>query len=605
MKRILNRLSRISVRTYLMIMLSIVLPMFFASTGIRYQYEQYIQEQLSQQIISSMMKSEEAIYTSFQNLAGISSAVVTNNALLKVLEEENPTNYEIGRQFDECVNYARVNNLYATDSLMLTLFDRSQRCYANWSQNYHDYRFLLEQPWVQEAIAAKGHLVWNLFSPSFVKGEQAVDLVSVARVIPATETNTPFLGLLIVSMPQSQINEVLSKYCYAADDSVFMFGDDGIPILQYTPVDEISPQEREAAFKAAQQHSSGNLRMQTAAGTKLVSYYTLRAPWSMGEQTLRIAHFTDFQTVIHHMNEFSKRMSIMAGFVLTIAMLVTLLIVSQIVKPIRSLAHTMGHYELGDPPKGLNMERQDEIGHLNRSFLQLTDHVQELFHDLDEEYKIKEKYRYESLRAQLNPHFLFNTLTTLRYMAMMQHADHITAGIDSLATVLKYSMGRDGDRILLREEVAHVKSYVDIQNMRFGQKIIVEDDFEPDVLGLYTLRFILQPVVENAIIHGFQDKTPHEMCLIRLYGHREENALHLFVEDNGSGISLETLEKLNKSNSKRERMTGIGFSNVKEMIELCFGEGYTVTVHSTPDIGTVVHFILPILKEGEDACGKF
>ncbi|MEG0127175.1 MAG: ATP-binding protein, partial [Clostridia bacterium] len=136
-------------------------------------------------------------------------------------------------------------------------------------------------------------------------------------------------------------------------------------------------------------------------------------------------------------------------------------------------------------------------------------------------------------------------------------------------------------------------------------KIIVEDDFEPDVLGLYTLRFILQPVVENAIIHGFQDKTPHEMCLIRLYGHREENALHLFVEDNGSGISLETLEKLNKSNSKRERMTGIGFSNVKEMIELCFGEGYTVTVHSTPDIGTVVHFILPILKEGEDACGKF
>lgn len=600
MKRLLDRMKRISVRTYLIIMAGIILPMFTASALLRYQYEQYIQDELSQQIISSISKSEEALYQSFRNMAGISSAVVTNTPLMEGLRRDDAATYEIGQLFDECVNYIRINNLYASDDLMLTLFDRQQRCFTNWEQNFHDYTFLLKEDWVSRAYEEKGHLVWNLFSPAFVSGaSDQQKYVSVARAIPNVSAGADFLGMLIVSMPQDHLSQVLSSYCYAEGDSVFMLGDSGDAILQYAPEGGITAEELSRAFSTASTAKSGSMRMQTAAGTKLVSYYTLDAPWNMGETTLRIIHFTDFQAVLSKMAQFSSRMNLIAGLVLAAFALVTALIVGHLVAPVRRLAHTMGHYRLGDSLDDLDMDRQDEIGHLNRSFRRLTANIQDLFRNLNEEYRVKEKYRYESLRAQLNPHFLFNTLNTLRCMAIMQHAGSITEGIDSLGTVLKYAMSRDGDLASLRDEIDHVKSYVAIQNMRFGRQIRVEEDFDPGTTELTVLRFILQPMVENAIIHGFRDSAGQAEKLIRLYGGTEDGHLDLYVEDNGAGMQTEEIERLNTGEGRKEKLTGIGFSNVREMIALSFGSPYTVTVSSTPGVGTVVHFILPVLNKSE------
>ena len=162
-----------------------------------------------------------------------------------------------------------------------------------------------------------------------------------------------------------------------------------------------------------------------------------------GREALRIAHFTDFEVVEQRMEQFSRRMSLILAVVLLITLLIVGITVQMLVKPVRQLAHVMGHYRLGDLAGGLDMDRQDEIGHLNRSFKRLTANIQELFANLDREYRIKECYRYGSLRSQLNPHFLFNALNTIRYMSIMQHADAITTGIDALAAVLKYSVGHE------------------------------------------------------------------------------------------------------------------------------------------------------------------
>ncbi len=281
------------------------------------------------------------------------------------------------------------------------------------------------------------------------------------------------------------------------------------------------------------ENESGSFRVNTGEGMQLVSYYTLDAPWTLGEEALRIAHFTDFE-VVQRMEQFSRRMSLILAVVLLITLLIVGITVQMLVKPVRQLAHVMGHYGLGDSLEGLDMDRQDEIGHLNRSFKRLTANIQELFANLDREYRIKECYRYESLRSQLNPHFLFNALNTIRYMSIMQHADAITKGIDALAAVLKYSVGHEEELSRLSEEIAHVRGYLEIQNMRFGQRIHMEEDFEPGVTALYMLRFALQPIVENAVIHAFgENMRAGRECLIRLYGYTEDNVLHLFVEDNG------------------------------------------------------------------------
>lgn len=294
-------------------------------------------------------------------------------------------------------------------------------------------------------------------------------------------------------------------------------------------------------------------------------------------------------------------MNLIVAATLLCAVLIAGGIVRWLVQPVRRLSTVMREYQLGSPLEGLDMERKDEVGQLNRSFRGLTQNIQELFGDLEAEYRARERYRYESLRAQLNPHFLFNALNTIRYMAIMQHAAGITEGIDALAAVLKYSMGREDEKSCLQDELSHVEGYIAIQNMRFGKRIELEEDFEPEVLALYTPRFILQPLVENAVIHGFGESLADgSRCLIRLYGHVEEGKLHLFVEDNGSGISSELVDTLNQG--KRSKLTGIWVFSCPGTVRMNFGPEYNLELHSEPGKGTVVHYILPVIhpaKEGE------
>lgn len=595
MKKWLERMETISVRTYLVILLCIILPLFMTFRLIQRRYESYIQQQLSEQIISSISKSEEALYTSFRNIAGISSAIVTQSALLEAMQAPDKTYFEISKIFDDCVNYTSINNLYADDNLRLTLFDRQGRCYSNWNRNFHNYDFLLEEDWVVEAARSKGHLIWNLFSPSFVIDDKQ-NYISVARAVFDGFVDGEACGLLIVSMPQAHLSRVLAGYCYEQGDSVYMLGDGDMPILEYAPVAVAG--ELSLALNSIRDSDEGSLRLETENGTRLVSYYTLEAPWTMGEQALRIVHLTDFQPVVDRTAALSNRMNLIVLLSLVLAALIAAVIVLMLVKPIRRLSGVMGSYKLGGSLHGLDMNRRDEIGQLNRSFQHLTDNIQGLFNDLDREYRVKEQYRFESMRSQLNPHFLFNTLNTIRYMSIMQHMDNITECIDALGAVLKYSMGHEGELSRLSDEIAHVKGYIAIQNMRFGRNIELEEDFEPETLTLYTPRFILQPIVENTIIHGFSENAPvNRRCLVRLYGHVEDDALHLFVEDNGDGVAPETLDALNTG--KRPKMTGIGFSHVRELIQLSFGEAYTLTIESQPGEGTIVHYRLPTLLKPE------
>lgn len=595
MRAFWNRIGHISFRTYLALLLCLVIPLFVMFVWIRTQYETYIQEQLSEQIISSISKSEEAVYDSFRNMAGISSAIVTNNALLEGLSDPDNSYYSVNKLFDECVNYAQVNNLYTNGEMLMTLFDREGRCYTNWGRNFEDYSYLRQEDWIIEAENGKGHLVWNLFSPTFL-ADQKERFISVARAVYGSSFDEDALGVLIVSMPQSHLSQVLRGYCYAETDSIYVMGDGDTPILQYA---QAGPEELERALPLMRE--SGSFRVNTESGVRLVSYYTLDAPWTLGEEALRIVHFTDFESVVQRMAQLSRRMNVILTAVLLVTLLIVGLIVRMLVRPIRQLAHIMGHYRLGDSLEGLDMSRQDEIGHLNRSFKRLTVNIQELFANLDEEYRVKERYCYESLRSQLNPHFLFNALSSIRYMSIMQHAETITKGIDALAAVLKYSVGHEEQLSRISDEIAHVRGYLEIQNMRFGQRIHLEEDFEPEVTALYMLRFALQPIVENAVLHAFgENMRAGRECLIRLYGYTEENVLHLFVEDNGEGVPAETLETLNSGLHRKDKMTGIGFSHVKELIEITFGKGYTLEITSHPGIGTVVHYRLPVIRSAEE-----
>ncbi len=605
-KRITGKMQKLSYKVFILILACVVLPVFLVFFLVKSGYEQYIQQQISQQIISSIAKSEEGVYGIFRNMAGTSSSIVTNTRLLEGLRSNTLSYYDIYRRFDDCVNYTRINNLYGVEDMFITLFDASKRIYANWGINFHDYSFILEESWIKESVAMKGHITWSMFTPAFIMAQtQSEDrYISLSRAIMDDLDTQRSLGVVIISIPQADLSRLLTQYSFNENDSVFVCTEDGNILLRHGPGDVGEPSVRDV-FARIGSKTSGSTVEQIAAGAKLVSFYTLSSPWTFGDQKLQVLHFTDYQPVLDRMSALAGRMNLILLLSVLAVIMVVAFIAHAIVSPVQTLARHMQGYTLGTALHGVNMERRDEIGHLNRSFRNLTGNLQEMFLRLEEEYAVKEKYRYESLRAQLNPHFLFNTLNTIRLMALMRHADNIAGSIDSLTIMLNYSMGRGGELVRLSDEISNVKSYIYIQNLRYGEQLTVETDFEEEVLQLYTLRFLLQPIVENAVIHGLKEnKAQGKPSVIRLYGHVEERELHLFVEDNGSGMPAQIAEQINRPAEQTHRdankFTGIGLSHVNDMIRMTFGKQYGLHISSTPGIGSVVSYTLPMIEHCEE-----
>lgn len=601
MRTVKEHLSKLSLKTFLVLILCLVLPMYGMFGYVKSSFEQYIQNELSSKTIQGMAKSEEEIYKSFQNMANISSVLALDEGLVNGLKDPQKSYYDKTILFDDSVKNMAVNNLFTVGDVKITLLDLYGNVYSNWSLDYNDYSFLLHQNWVQQSIEEKGHISWSMFTPGFIvePNKKEENYISLARSVLSDGITGKRLGTLIVSIGQSQFSKLLSRFSNAEGDSVYVCIDNGVILLK-NETENVIPQEhiRQTMDRTAGTES-GSLRDESGGKQYLVSYYTISEPWTFDGQRLRVLQYTDYRGVVGQMDRVSGQINLSMAVFVVVLLLLSGFISVNIARPVRSLAYQLRTYSVNGELKGLDLERRDEIGHLNRSVMQMSERIRELFSRLEHEHEVREKYQFEALRAQVNPHFLFNTLTMIRWMAIVRKSDNIVESIDALANMLKYSMSRGGEFVLLREELSNIQSYVLIQNCRFGDRYRVVVEMPEEMMSLRVIKFILQPVVENAVIHGFEE----EKGTIRISGERQGGLLKIYVRDDGKGISRDVVEKFNRSKERHrneKKLTGIGLENVHERIHVAYGDPYGISIEGVPGKGTTVTYTLPVL-EGEKA----
>lgn len=597
----------LSGKILLMIMAFILLPIVGVMFFVRDGYEGYIQRQLNDQIVSTIAKTEDVLYTRFQNMAGISSAIVTNDSLLSALRDRTQNYYSITKSFDECVRYSQINNLFDQERMLITLMDAKGRLYTNWGMNYHDYSFLPKQEWVSATTAKKGHLHWELSMPSYLYEEQNSfrRYVSLSRLIQNDFDMQRPLGILLISVDEAYFSHLLSLYCFDENDSVAILGADNSIVLSYHMTDAVNGQLVSQAVSDLERNRDNSRVIPTEQGAKLVSYYAFTTPWTFSGQTLKLVHFTDYQQVVNRMSAISSKMNTILMLTTVMCVIIAVLIAYLMTRPIRKLSLLMRRYTMGSQIVGIDLKRQDEIGYLNRSFTRLTGNLAKAFSQLETQITIKERYRFESLRAQLNPHFLFNTLNSLKYMAMLHGEGSLCKGMEALAAMLNYSIGRTGEYATIHDELVSIRGYIYIQNLRYGQHIELETDFSEEDEQLYAIRFLLQPIVENAVLHGLKDNEKKgQPSRVLIYGHTEGDQLLLFVEDNGVGISEEQMNAFQQGLplplEKRRDVNGIGLGNIRDMIRIAYGDPYTIRLEKRSSGGTIVRFCIPVMHEGKE-----
>jgi two-component system sensor histidine kinase YesM len=259
-------------------------------------------------------------------------------------------------------------------------------------------------------------------------------------------------------------------------------------------------------------------------------------------------------------------------------------------KPLKQLVSSMNRLGGGDFNSYVVTKGKDETAILGNNFNRMLDRLHQLIVNLSEEQKHKEEARLQTLQAQINPHFLFNTLNSIKWMAMLSGAKHVSQMITKLGKILQYTMKVNEEVVTLEDEVTHLQSYLDLQKIRFNDNVGIHFNIPPELNHYSISKFILQPIVENSIIHG--KRMP---LSIEISAAREDECLTIKVTDNGNGISEEKLEELRAQLSQdHARYSGIGIYNVNKRIKMHFGRAYGIEMNSTPGEGTLVTVKLPL-----------
>ena len=270
-----------------------------------------------------------------------------------------------------------------------------------------------------------------------------------------------------------------------------------------------------------------------------------------------------------------------------------------VTKPIYKLCSLMTQVEAGDFTVRFKPRYQDEIGVLGLSFNHMLEKTDALVNELYREKQIRLEAQLKSLQEQIKPHFLYNTLDTISWMARAQNAMDVVRLVDALTNMFRVGLSNGKDYITLREEKVHVTNYLYIQKVRYQDKLRYSIDIPESFDDVVVPKLILQPLVENAIYHGIKCKRGGGE--IRLTAEESESTLYLHVWDSGAGIPPEKLEQLRQEiQGDSTEKSSFGLPYISKRIRLSYGQDYGVSINSREGEFTEVILSLPGRKEADN-----
>ena len=410
------------------------------------------------------------------------------------------------------------------------------------------------------------------------------DVFSLAKAVQDPETGE-VLGVILLDIRhdiiQSSINGV------TIGEKGFVFVMDQEDNIVYTPVNGIVYRVNPKWVKAMEPMS-----VQIQGGS-----YQIRS---------ELSPYTGWRTVgVFSMDEVMSSVNTIVYILFTcvIISLVLVVIVSfkfsrTLTNPIFKLKRLMKQAESGDLTVRFNFQHNDEIGELGQSFNHMIARIDQLIQMVYVEQENKRTAEMKSLQEQIKPHFLYNTLDTISWMARDYDAEDIVRLVDALTNMFRIGLSHGKDIITVKEEITHVSNYLYIQKIRYKDKLNYVIHVDESLYAIEVPKLILQPLVENAIYHGVKAKRGGGT--ITITGVPEGENLVFTVQDNGAGMPQEKVEELNRRMSERsvlDEQKSFGLFYIRERIQLCYGKGYGVHVESALGEGTRVTITLPLYQK--------
>lgn len=448
---------------------------------------------------------------------------------------------------------------------------------------------IVDQEWFTEAVGQMENVhfstphVQNLFDdPSY----RYYWVVSLSQAVELTSGGNSTLGVLLVDMNYSSIEQLLTKAnTDNASEYVYLMDSNGE--LIYHPKQKLIYMDLyQENNLAAAEYEDGSRQEEFGGEKRLVTVKTISYT---GWKIVSVVPMSSFDMGISGM-----RLFVILLIALSILMIILLnqLVSARIAKPLQKLNDSVRDWESGNMNPDIYVGGSLEVEHLGKTLRSTVGQIQELMHDILVEQEEKRKSELDALQSQINPHFLYNTLDSIVWMIEGERYEEAVFMITQLASLFRISLSRGKTIISIEDEVKHARNYMNIQKVRYKNIFSVDFQIDEEILHCCTVKLVIQPLLENAIYYGVE-------CMdgdgeIRVVGYKREHDVYIEVQDNGLGMPKETVEALLKENNRiRKRGSGVGLLNVHNRIRLRFGSTYGLEIESQPDEGTTVRIHLP------------
>jgi two-component system sensor histidine kinase YesM len=411
-------------------------------------------------------------------------------------------------------------------------------------------------------------------------------IFSAFRYIRDMYTGTP-LGLLILDFDEQILFDM---YRNMKDKNIFILSDQGIVLSNKDKHLLSADYSGNPFFQKIRDYQSGYFISRDLLNEQsMISFFEVP---NMGWYVVDVTPLSDLLKSIQKIKAYYFLMSMI---ILSIIILVSYVLANLISARIKKLVASMSEAGIGGHLNRLMHEPgKDEIGVLVFRYNLMIDKINQLMKETVEQQEKKRKAEIQALQAQINPHFLYNTLNSIRWMAKSNRPQMVDRMIIALVQLLRQTISTKDEFILMKEEIQFLKNYVTIQKVRYGNKFNVHFDISPDVLHSKIMKLLLQPILENSIFHGIEPKDSDGIISVKGYHSGE----HMIIEITDDGVGMNCPEETVESGTVLDhyrKTESFGLYSIEQRIRMHFGNKYGLKIHSEKNKGTMVTVILPLM----------
>lgn len=391
------------------------------------------------------------------------------------------------------------------------------------------------------------------------------------------------LGIIRIDLDEREINKTYKDIKLGDTGYVFVTNKDG-DILSHSDVGMLSENIKYVEpFREAFSGSTGYYRKTFNKQDMLITYYTST------NQNLMFISIVPFKELARELDTSLAITVIISLIAFFIAFITLTIVTAKMTRPLKKMTVLMRKVESGNMDVILNTDRKDEIGVLGKSFNSMTVKLKTLINEVYIMQIARKEAELKALQTQINPHFLYNTLDVIYWTSRLENAPKTGELVNALSKLFKLGLNKGNEITTVQNELEHVRSYLVIQKYRFEDSPSFVLDIDPAINEYATIKLILQPFVENALLHGIAAMEGRGM--IQIIGTEKGEDIQFEIIDNGVGMDEDRIKEIFEPDFEGSK--GYGVKNVNQRIKLYFGEEYGVRMFSSKGAGTRVVITIP------------